>query len=145
VVATPLSQRTGYPAIGEAEIIAPRPTAAFLRFWDAYPAGRGDQVEALRIWNERLQNIDPSTLNALVKGVHAWTRSDEWTQENGRFIPNPAKFLREERWRSPPRINHYDFQDHEGEGDIEEARFNGMTLREIEEIKARERMEQKAA
>jgi hypothetical protein len=32
-----------------------------------------------------------------------------------------------------------------GDGDIEEARFNGMTLREIEEIKARERMEQKAA
>lgn len=74
---------------------------SFLSFWDAYPwkIGKGDALEA---W----KNLNPcgSTLHRIMEALERWKRSEQWTDKGGRFVPHPAKFLRDGYWQNPPAI-----------------------------------------
>ena len=73
----------------------------FTDFWKLYPAGKGgDREEAWKVWKE----IAPSPLVAgnILQGLQAWSDSEQWEEDGGRYIPGAAKFLRESRWMSPP-------------------------------------------
>lgn len=110
---------------------------AFRKFWAAYPPGHGDQEEALQVWRMRYANATDDMVVQLMRGLAGWTASDDWLKEGGRYIPNAARFLREERWRAAPASSHFGVgsrESHEAE-----ARFSGMTLREIKKIQAQER------
>ena len=37
-------------------------------------------------------------IETLLSAIDQQTRSDQWTRENGRFIPNPATWLNQGRW-----------------------------------------------
>ena len=108
----------------------------FRKFWATYPPGRGDQGEALQVWRARCASLPDEQVALLMRGLAAWVGSEDWTKESGRYIPNPARFLREERWRAAPASSHFAVgsrESHEAE-----ARFNGLTLREIKKIIAEE-------
>ena len=78
-----------------------RPTGAtgtprgFDRFWAVYPRRVGKQ-DALKAWGQL--NPDDDLVELIVAGVERWKRSEQWTKDEGRFIPYPATFLRGERW-----------------------------------------------
>lgn len=74
---------------------------SFTEFWKLYPSGKGgDREEAWKAWKA----LNPSTATAwrILDGLRDWVASEQWTEDGGRYIPNAAKFLREQRWLSPP-------------------------------------------
>ena len=72
----------------------------FDQFWSAYPRKVGKK-DAVKVWNQIRPN--PDLTNQIVQGVERWKRSEQWTKDDGRFIPYPATFLRGERWNEYDR------------------------------------------
>ena len=66
--------------------------ADFERFWSAYPKKVG-KLDAARAFAQVQAPV--STLLQALQKQKAWPR---WTQEQGRFIPHPAKWLRDGGW-----------------------------------------------
>lgn len=80
---------------------APMDGRSFTEFWKEYPVGKGGSREdAWNAWKE----LNPSTATAwrILDSLRDWKDSEQWAEDGGRFIPNAAKFLRENRWMSPP-------------------------------------------
>lgn len=74
----------------------------FDSFWSVYPKRVG-KVDAIKAWGQI--QPDEETIAAIVAGVERWKRSDQWTKDEGRFIPYPATFLRGERWNEEDRAD----------------------------------------
>lgn len=72
----------------------------FDQFWSVYPRKVGKK-DAVKVWNQIRPN--PDLTNQIVQGVERWKRSEQWTKDDGRFIPYPATFLRGERWHEYDR------------------------------------------
>lgn len=68
----------------------------FERFWELYPEKVG-KAKAELAWKE----IRPDVKTAC-DAVRRWLRSEQWSRENGRFIPRAAKFLRERHFEDAP-------------------------------------------
>lgn len=94
---------------------------AFNRFWEAYPRKVGKN-QALEVWNKI--NPDVVLADAIIAGVDRWNRSDQWTDDDGQYIPYPASFLSKERWKDEvrsetkkvPVMKNYDDEDFLGRG-----------------------------
>ena len=75
----------------------------FAIFWKAYPKKMA-KGKALKVWTR----IKPSEelLQTMLASLDQQKRSDNWLDQQGKFIPWPAKWLDEERWEdieySPP-------------------------------------------
>lgn len=67
----------------------------FDRFWKAYPRKEG-KAAAAKAWNDI--QPDESLVSRMVSVVEVKARSPEWTQDNGKYIPHPAKWLSDRRW-----------------------------------------------
>lgn len=81
----------------------------FETFWQAFPRRRRvDKGECWKIW--RSKGLDDK-LSSVMSGLEAWKRSKDWTKDGGDFTPEPAKWLRRDRWLNPP----------EGEGVVAKA------------------------
>ena len=68
----------------------------FEDFWELYPVKLGKD-KALEIWDQL--RPDPK---AVCDGVKKWLQTKQWTQDSGRFIPRPAKFLEERHYEYLP-------------------------------------------
>lgn len=68
----------------------------FERFWSAYPKKVGKGA-ALRVFEKVC--ITDELLNGILDAVQKQSMTYQWKTENGRFIPNPATWLGEERWK----------------------------------------------
>lgn len=68
------------------------PHSPFERFWLAYPrkVGKADARKAFAKVKVPIET--------LLSAIEQQTRSEQWTRENGRFIPNPATWLNQGRW-----------------------------------------------
>jgi len=65
----------------------------FERFWQAYPRRVGKQA-ALKAWDKTKPNIE-EVLIAL-----EWQKeTDQWYKNGGQFIPNPATWINQHRWK----------------------------------------------
>jgi hypothetical protein len=67
----------------------------FAEFWSAYPnkTGKG----AARIcWQKRKPSAEMAA--CILDAVAAQARSERWQDQGGRFVPNPATWLNQERW-----------------------------------------------
>ena len=65
----------------------------FEDFWKIYPKKVGKD-SALKSWNKLKPSID-EVLFAL-----SWQkRTEQWTRESGKYIPNPATYLNQGRWK----------------------------------------------
>ena len=76
------------------------PPKGFDRFWSVYPRKVGKK-DAVKVWNQI--KPDDNLIDQIVQGVERWKRSEQWTKDEGRFIPYPATFLRGERWNEYDR------------------------------------------
>ena len=67
----------------------------FDRFWSVYP--RHVAKPNARKAFDKL-NPDDSLLEAMIQAIEQQKRSDQWTRDNGQFIPHPATWLNQRRW-----------------------------------------------
>jgi hypothetical protein len=84
---TPLPPKGGAPGFYAVFAEYPRQTA---------------KAKALRMW----QAIDPdaATQQAMLQSIRAWRLDPSWQREQGRFVPQLWKWLRERRWEDVPGI-----------------------------------------
>lgn len=74
------------------------PDPGFAAFWAAYPKQVARKA-ARRAWEELAP--DDALAAVMLAAVTEQSQSVGWKQENGRFIPNAAKWIREEWWNRP--------------------------------------------
>lgn len=67
-------------------------------FWRAYPKKTGKD-DARRAWSKRKPRL-ADVLQALEWQIP----SEQWTKQNGQFIPNPATYLNQGRWQDEPQM-----------------------------------------
>lgn len=67
----------------------------FDEFWAAYPK-KAAKGAAFKTW-KRLKPSQELT-DKMIAAIETQKRSEQWTLEGGRFIPNPATWLNGERW-----------------------------------------------
>ena len=70
----------------------------FEQFWQTYPRKVGKGA-ALRAWRSAKLN---GTLPAILTALDWQQRSDDWTKDNGRYVPHPATYLNQRRWEDEP-------------------------------------------
>lgn len=86
----------------EPPIVPPRGTTytpAFEEFWKSYPRPVGKGA-AFRAWKNAKPN--PQILTAMVAAITVQKKSDQWTKDNGQFIPHPATWINQRRWEDEP-------------------------------------------
>ena len=73
----------------------------FEQFWDKYPR-KVDKKGAERVFVriKGIADLMPDILSALEKQK----RSEQWTKDDGRFIPHPKTWLNQERWNDKTEI-----------------------------------------
>ena len=67
----------------------------FSRFWDAYPR-KENKTAAVNAWNALMP--DRELVDRMLAAIKAKSKSEEWTKQNGRFVPRADKWLSERRW-----------------------------------------------
>lgn len=79
-----------YPSTDTQQLIG-----AFELFWKSYPRKVGKKA-AREIWVK----LEPDAVfqERIIKAVKEQAQSDQWTQDEGRFIPNPETWLNQGRW-----------------------------------------------
>ena len=68
----------------------------FNAFWQSYPRKTAKQ-RALAVWMRK--KCWNGEFDAILTGLTAHKESDQWQRDDGRYIPHPATFLEQERWR----------------------------------------------
>ena len=66
---------------------------AFDEFWKIYPRKRRKEIAKLA-WSQ----IGAEEIPAIMNGLDLHIKSEEWSEDDGKFVPNPAKYLAERRW-----------------------------------------------
>ncbi len=79
----------------------------FAEFWDAYPKSCPRKVgrNKCRAKYAALmdKSEDPAALHAeIIAGLERWCRSQDWVEDNGKFIKAPLVWLNQENWKDSP-------------------------------------------
>lgn len=78
-------------------------TQAFEHFWKVYPKKVG-KAGAYIVWKKLVKAIYDETIlfNACCAAL-AWQKeTEQWKNENGKYIPNPETYLHNGRWEDEP-------------------------------------------
>lgn len=70
-------------------------TLTFQKFWEIYPIKKS-KGDAIKAWNKLKPNEE--LLNQILDAVRKQKTSEDWTKDNGKFIPYPATWLNGQRW-----------------------------------------------
>lgn len=73
----------------------------FQQFWDAWPSHhrKTQRDKCLAHWVSKKLS---EQANEIVSRVEAWKLSNEWTKDDGQFIPAPLVFLHQARYNAVP-------------------------------------------
>ena len=85
------------PPTGENDAVEKaKADTSFEVFWKAYPkkVGKQDAKKAF----ERAMKKNHLSVETLVTAIESQKHSEQWSRENGRFIPNPSTWLNQGRW-----------------------------------------------
>ena len=74
---------------------------AFEAFWAAYPRKVG-KLGAQRVWNQL--KPDQALLGKMLEALDRASRSKQWREAGGQFIPYPMTWLRQGRWDDEPTV-----------------------------------------
>lgn len=96
--------------------------ASFEDFWDTYPRKQSKNA-AEKAWIKIASSSDMLLL--ISEALEAAKKSDQWQRENGRYIPMPAKWLREKRWLDKPTT-------HQSSGQTSDRNNSSYDLNEID-------------
>ena len=67
---------------------------AFDEFWKAYPKKVG-KADARKAFAKAIKIAD---LDTMLQAIEAQKESDQWSRDNGKYIPNPSTWLNQGRW-----------------------------------------------
>lgn len=73
----------------------------FDRFWNAYPR-HVNKPGAMKAFDKA--KIDGELLDMILKAIERQKASNQWTKDNGQFIPHPATWLNQRRWEDETPI-----------------------------------------
>lgn len=116
----------------------PNQSERFDRFWSAYPR-KVAKPDARRKF--MALNPDDELLGIMLAAIEAQKRSEQWTKDNGQFVPYPSTWIHQRRWEdevkpvaviSPKRVvaQDYDQRDYSG---VQDEILNRQAM-EIEEM-----------
>lgn len=75
---------------------------AFNAFWAEYPKKKAKST-AYKAWAK----VDPKLYDTIMTALAAQKAGEDWTKENGKFIPHATTWLNQERWEDElPQENH---------------------------------------
>lgn len=111
----------------------------FDRFWSVYPR-KTAKVEARKKFDKL--NPDEELLNVMINAVQQQKQSEQWTKDNGQYIPHPATWIHQRRWEDEttyPKMKvlpaqQYDQRDYSGV----QAELMAEQDREMEEYMKKE-------
>ena len=94
---------------GEGELIA-----GFIAFWKAYPNKKA-KVTAQKAWKKL--HPDQELKERILADIARKKASDEWKEQDGKFIPYPATYLNQQRWEdeTDPKQSGHGYEEHEPE------------------------------
>ena len=69
--------------------------SGFDLFWKTYPR-KVKKAEAQTAWIKHKADRPP--IDEIVTTIEAWSKADDWTKDNGQFIPYPASWINSRRW-----------------------------------------------
>lgn len=72
----------------------------FEQFWNVYPKKIGKRA-ALQAWRKAK---DKPPLVDIMQVIDKAKQSEQWTKENGQFIPHPSTWLNQGRWMDEPIV-----------------------------------------
>lgn len=77
------------------------PEEAFAKFWAAYPK----RVKRLAA-EKAFQSLNPpdELLGHILDAIARQSRTDQWTKDDGKFIPHPASWLNGRRWEDETQV-----------------------------------------
>lgn len=78
-------------------------TKEFLLFWEAYPRKEGKRA-ANFVW-ETIK-APPELFKRIMEAVRHNQKTEQWQEENGKYVPMPSTWLRESRWEDEIKTNH---------------------------------------
>ena len=78
-----------------------RAREGFDLFWSVYPK-RTDKAGAFKAF-EKL-NPDEALLSRMIDAINTAKNTDEWTREEGRYIPHASNWLNKRRWEDDYRV-----------------------------------------
>jgi hypothetical protein len=67
----------------------------FKAFYNVYPIKRGKE-DAWKAFAKI--NPDDALLAIMIRSINAWSKSDAWSRDAGKYIPHPATWLSGRRW-----------------------------------------------
>lgn len=72
--------------------------ARFEQFWNAWPKKRAKET-AYKAW-QRIEKdgLTEEQFQEILQAIDKWKRHDDWTKEQGKYIPLPATWLNGKRW-----------------------------------------------
>lgn len=72
-------------------------------FWSRYPEiKRSGKSEALKAW----ASVPPGSLKEIITSLEAWSETEDWKKESGKYIPSPKNFLIDQKWKVRPHVHH---------------------------------------
>ena len=114
------------PITNNQEPISPKPPSGadmqFESFWSAYPKRVGKDA-ARKAFEKR--KPDSMLVELMLNAIEAQSKLKQWTDEGGKYIPNPATWLNEGRWKDetkPVALKNSDWWSVGGFASQEEAR-----------------------
>ncbi len=75
----------------------------FERFWELYPSKRKKPVARIAWMNMRVHSEGQYAL--INAAVERYKKTNQWQEENGRYIPDPDTFLQDERWTDEIKLS----------------------------------------
>lgn len=75
----------------------------FERFWELYPSKRKKPVARIAWMNMRVHSEEQYAL--INTAVERYKKTNQWQEENGRYIPDPDTFLQDERWTDEIKLS----------------------------------------
>lgn len=73
----------------------------FQAFWSAYPR-KAAKANALKAF-EKL-NPDGDLMKMMLGALSRWSKSEQWTKDNGQFVPHASTWLNGRRWEDELQI-----------------------------------------
>ena len=67
----------------------------FNDFWEVYPRKQA-KGEAEMEWGQI--DMDESLFQTIMEAVEKWKTSDDWKENDGKYVPYPSKWLKRKGW-----------------------------------------------
>ena len=74
----------------------------FELFWKTYPKRTG-KIKALEAWNKYNGSRPP--IEIIIRKIEELKKTDQWSRDNGQYIPNPSTWINQGRWDDECRVD----------------------------------------